>query len=148
MKPRSPFLLVVILLILLFVIARFIFSIQNQEPLQVFPATINRDCAPWDGSAFTVSIPIEESIINVSIYQSPDIEFPVAFSFPDETMRDGIALLLLPAGFSEQLTGKVWFQRVDEKEPVQGRFRLASEKGKPFDGTFIAEWENQAVYCG
>jgi hypothetical protein len=72
----------------------------------------------------------------------------VTFSFPDETMRDGNALLLRPAGFPEQLTGRVWFPRVDEGKPVEGRFSLTSESGQQFDGKFIAEWENQAVYCG
>ena len=42
---------------LILVIAWFMYSSRNQDVAQVFPATIDRDCAPWDGSAFTVSIP-------------------------------------------------------------------------------------------
>ena len=88
------------------------------------------------------------AIIDISIYHSPDIKLPVTFSFPDERMRDGNALLLLPVGLPEELTGKVWFQRVGEGKPVEGRFSLKSERGEQFEGKFIAEWENQAVYCG
>lgn len=148
MKPRALFFLAILLLILVFGVTIFAFATPDQEPVQIFPATVNRDCAPWDGSAFKVSVPIEESVIEISIYQSPEISRPVTFLFPDETMRDGNALLLLPSGFPEQLTGKVWFPRVDEGESVEGRFRLTSETGEQFEGRFIAEWENQTVYCG
>jgi len=121
----------------------------TQEPLQIFPATVNRDCAPWDGSAFTVSIPMSDgAIIDISIYQSPDISLPVTFSFPDETMRDGNALLLLPAGLPEQLTGKVWFQHVEQGKPVEGWFSLTSKRGERFKGSFKAEWGDQMAFCG
>jgi hypothetical protein len=139
-------------LIFLFVIAAgsicFFSVMKNPTPLQLFPAVIKRDCAPWDGSAFTISMPFEESVINISIYRSPNIRLPVTFSIPDETVRDGNALLLRAAGFPEQLTGKVWFPYVDEGKTVEGRFSLTSESGQQFDGKFVAEWENQAVYCG
>ncbi len=120
----------------------------HQEPTPVFPATIRRDCAPWDGSAFTLSIPVEGSVLGISIYQSPDIKLPVTFSFPDETGRVGNALLVLPSGSSEPLTGKVSFQRVEQGSPVEGEFNLLSDTGEQFKGKFIAEWDNQPVYCG
>jgi hypothetical protein len=125
------------------------FTLQNRAALQVFPATVNRDCAPWDGTAFTVSIPMNNgATLDISIYRSPDIKLPISFSFPDETMRDGNALLLLTVGSPEPLTGRVWFQRVGPGQPIEGRFHLRSERGERFDGKFIAEWEKQAVYCG
>ena len=41
-------------------------STNNQENLTVLPATINRDCAPWDGAAFTMSIPYNSvSVITI-----------------------------------------------------------------------------------
>ncbi|HET9913353.1 MAG TPA: hypothetical protein VFQ13_15770 [Anaerolineales bacterium] len=124
-------------------------TLQNRESLQVFPATVNRACAPWDGTAFTVSIPLNNgAIMDISIYRSPDIKLPISFSFPDETMRDGNALLLLPFGLPEPLAGRVWFQRVEPGQPIEGRFHLRSERGEWFDGKFLAEWEQQIVYCG
>ena len=122
---------------------------ETRTASQVFPAIVNRDCAPWDGSAFTMSIPLPDaSNIAISIYQSPDIQFPKSFSFPDESMTQGNALLLPPAGLPEQLTGEVWFPRVAAGKPVEGRFRFRSESGMEFEGRFVAEWGDEIVYCG
>jgi hypothetical protein len=122
---------------------------ETQTQPQVFPAVVNRDCAPWDGSAFTVSIPLpNRSSTAISIYQSPDIQFPASFSFPDESMSQGHALLLLPVGSPEQLTGTVWFQRVEQGTPVEGRFQFRSEAGVQIEGRFIAEWGDEIIYCG
>jgi len=88
------------------------------------------------------------SSIAISIYRSPDIQRPVRFSFPDESLREGNALLLLPVGSPEPLTGEAWFQRVGEGMPVEGRFRFRSEAGMEFEGRFVAEWGNEIVYCG
>ena len=122
---------------------------ETRAPVQVFPATVDRDCAPWDGGAFAVSIPLSDgTTLYISIYQSPDIKLPSSFSFPDESMREGHALLLLPVGSPEQLAGKVWFQRVEEGTPVEGRFQLRSEAGAQIEGRFVAEWGDKIVYCG
>jgi hypothetical protein len=128
----------------------WLFSIlKNEGPTPLYPATIDRDCAPWDGIAFTASIPWNHAAtLYVSIYQSPEITHPVTFSFPDETMRIGNAYLLLPDGSPEQLTGKVFFERVHAGESVEGRFDLISASGEKFKGTFRAEWGNLAAYCG
>jgi hypothetical protein len=148
MKSRVSFYVAIGLLILLLGISWFTFSTRNQQPAQTYPATINRDCAPWDGSAFTVSIPIEESVINISIYQSPDIGLPVTFSFPDNAGNVGSAFLLLPNDMPEPLRGSVAFPRVEQGSPVQGNFDLVTDKGQHLKGKFKAEWENMTVYCG
>jgi hypothetical protein len=128
----------------------WLFSIlKNEGPSPLYPATIDGDCAPWDGAAFTVSIPRDQAaILNISIYQSPEIIHPVTFSFPDETMRIGSAYLLRPDGSPEQLTGKVFFAGVHTGQTVEGRFELTSTRGEKFMGTFRAEWGSQMAYCG
>jgi hypothetical protein len=127
----------------------FFYRDKPRTPLQVFPAVIHRDCAPWDGSAFTVLVPLHDgSSLAISIYRSPEIKLPSSFSFPDESMRVGNALLLSSTGSPEQLTGKVWFQHVDQGVPVEGRFRLQSETGTQFEGRFVAEWGDEMIYCG
>ena len=127
----------------------FLYRGETQWSSQVYPAVINRDCAPWDGSAFTVSIPLHDGVsIAISIYRPPEIKVPAIFSFPDESMRDGNALLLPPVGSPKQLTGKLWFQRVEQGISVEARFQLQSETGAQFEGRFIAEWGNQVIYCG
>jgi hypothetical protein len=149
MKSRAQFFIVVGLLTLLFGITWFTFSTRNQDPLQVFPATINRDCAPWDGSAFTVSIPYDStSTIMISIWQSSDIRLPITFSFPDETGQIGLAYILPELDPLQQLSGKVRFRRVDGENPVNGEFNLFTEAGQEFKGRFEAEWGDEIVMCG
>lgn len=148
MKPQTSLSLLIVLVIFVLGGIWLIRNQQDQEPTQVFPATIQRDCAPWDGSAFTVSVPLEQSAIRISIYRSPDIGLPVTFSFPDETMREGSASLLTPTGMPDPLTGTVRFQRVDVGKPVEGRFSLRSESGESFTGRFVAEWRNEIILCG
>lgn len=137
------------LLMLILGAAWFIFSARNQAAIQAFPATIYRDCAPLDGPAFTLSIPYDAgSIIYISIWQSPDIKLPVTFSFPDDTGGVGNAAFLLRFSYSVNLTGKVFFWRVEQGSPVVGKFDLVTEAGQQLEGKFEAEWENQPVYCG
>ena len=137
------------LVILVFGIAWYTFSTRNQAATPVFPATINRDCAPWDGAAFTVSIPVDNGTnIDISIWQSPDIKLPVTFSFPDETGQVGNAVDRSLSGEYEQLSGKVSFSRVVEGSPVEGDFTFTSERGEQFKGQFKAEWEDEIVMCG
>ena len=122
MKPRTQFLIAIGLIILVLGITWYSFSTRNQVSEEIFPATINRDCAPWDGAAFTVSVPMDGEDINISIWQSPDISLPVTFSFPDETGQVGNASLQFQVGLSQPLSGEVFFWRADAESPVEGRF--------------------------
>ena len=149
MKSRTQFFIVIGLVILVFGIAWYTFSTRNQAAISVFPATINRDCAPWDGSAFTVSVPMKDgAIIYISIWQSPDISLPVTFSFPDETGQIGFAYILPELDPLQQLSGEVSFRRVEEGNPVEGEFDFTTESGRRFNGKFKAEWGNVAAMCG
>ncbi|HJS18433.1 MAG TPA: hypothetical protein VJ785_06780 [Anaerolineales bacterium] len=147
MTSRNLFLIAIAILLL--IAAVFIYHERVQEPLQTFPAVVDRDCAPWDGSAFTVSIADETGlVIYVSIWQSPDLKFPSTFAFPDETGQTGIAYILPELDPLEQLSGRVTFQRVEQGTPVEGEFELSTETGQRFSGKFLAEWGNEIVYCG
>lgn len=149
MKLRtSPFLLFCLLVLALGGIL-FYYSVPDQKPGQTFPATVNRDCAPSDGAAFTVRVPVSGGeIINISIWQAPEIRFRKTFTFPDGTGQVGNVLLIPPAGMPESLTGEAWFEGVSAGEVLEGGFRLKSESGGRFEGQFIAEWGNEVVYCG
>ena len=143
------FLIVLGLILLILGVIWLRYSTQNQEPAQIFSATINRDCAPWDGAAFTVSVPMEDgSNIQISVWQSPEIRHQVTFSFPDETGQVGFAYIPTNSDVFQALSGEVSFQRVEEGAPVVGEFNLTTESGKQFEGRFNAEWGNQVVYCG
>ncbi|MEP7137104.1 MAG: hypothetical protein ABI904_19420 [Chloroflexota bacterium] len=147
MKNRTSLFIAIGLLIL--GTSLFTFFNQKQPPTQVFAATVNRDCAPWDGSAFRVRIQLQGGdVIDVGIWQAPDIKFSKTFSFPDNTGQVGNASLIDPAGSYEQLTGEVWFDSVSEGQTVAGGFRLKGERGEVFEGRFAAEWEGQIAMCG
>ncbi len=149
MKSRTQFLTISALVILVLGITWFSFSTRDRSPKQTFPATINRDCAPWDGAAFTVTIPMEAgAIVDISIWQSPDIKFPVTFSFPDDTGQIGNAVYRSASGEYEQLSGKVFLSRVNRDNSVEGEFDLKNESGKSFKGSFIAEWGSEIIMCG
>ena len=147
MAPRNQLLLIVAVLALFLGIALLTFLRWDEEPAQVYPATIDRDCAPWDGAAFTVSIPLDNGGIRISIYRSPELRLPATFTFPDETLMEGNASLLLPIAMPEPLNGRVSFLRVEHGIPVEGAFDLVTQSGREFKGKFQAEWGNQVVYC-
>jgi hypothetical protein len=140
MKFRTQFFITVALLIL---------GMAWLTYATIFPSTINRDCAPWDGAAFTLSISMEDgTVIYVSIWQSPDIKLPVIFSIPDETGQIGVAYILPEPDTFHELSGEVSFRRVEVGIPVEGVFDLETESGEQFKGKFKAEWGNEVVYCG
>jgi hypothetical protein len=149
MKSRTQFFTVISLLILLFGITWFTFTKRDQARGEIFPATVNRDCAPWDGSAFTVSIPLNNgTIIYISIWQSPSFNFPKKFSFPDNSGQVGNASLRSASDEYQQLSGTVSFRYVAEGSPVEGTFELVTEAGQRFEGQFKAEWGDQMALCG
>ena len=149
MKSRTRLLTLVTLVILILGITWLSFSTRNQEPAQTFPATVNRDCAPWDGAAFTISIPYNSTtIIQISIWQAPDIKLPSSFVIPDDAKQIGYAYIQPESGPVIQLNGDVSFQRVEVDTPVEGRFSFTSERGGQFEGEFKAEWGTQVIMCG
>lgn len=147
LKSRTLFFIVLGLLIL--GIGWYTFSARNQAPAQIFPATVNRDCAPWDGSAFRVLVQMEAgAVINISIWQAPDIKFSKTFIFPEDTGQIGNVSLVLANGEYESLSGEVRLEGVSEGKPFAGRFNLKSERGGMYVGQFEAEWDNQIALCG
>lgn len=149
MKSRAPLFVLFVLVLLALGGIFFFYSQPDQEPAQVFPATVNRDCAPWDGGAFTIAIQYDAvTTITVSIWKSPDIKLPSTFELPDDEGQVGNASLLTETGPYVQLSGEVFFQSVSMEKPLEGRFSFKSERGEVYEGQFIAEWGNLVVYCG
>ena len=149
MKPRTQFLIVLGMLMLILGIAWLTYPGRRLQPKPILSATIHRDCAPWDGAAFSVSIPMENgTVVEISIWKSPDIKFPVHYSFPDRTSTVGNAVLLASTGEVQQLSGDVRFSGVEEGQAVEGEFRLQSESGKLIEGNFSAEWGDLVASCG
>jgi hypothetical protein len=147
MKSKALFVIAVILLFL--GISLFVIYKPNQENRNTYPATVYRDCAPWDGAAFTVQIPLGRGdVIDISIWKSPEIQIPITFTFPDDTGQTGNAILSHHVGQLDALSGTVRFQSVVEGQPVRGSFNLHNESGEIFEGSFEAEWDDQFFLCG
>jgi hypothetical protein len=146
MKTNSRFFAALVLTALLAGIALFLFSAQDHGSVRVLRAAASRDCAPWDGPAFTVSIHAElGSAIQVSIWQSPQILRAAAFSFPGE---QGTAMYHPKFGSPQPLSGRVTFRRVEPDLPITGELDLRSADGRQFQGIFEAFWTDAIVACG
>ena len=118
----------------------------NDHP---YLAVVQTDCAPWDGAAFTLSIPFDTGrLVRVSIYQSPHLQHRVTFSFPDPTGRVGEASFHPEFGPVAALKGTVTFQAVQEGIPFQGEFDLQSTDGMHLRGHFDATWVDRQALCG
>ena len=146
---KSQKILFLALGLLILVVALFAFLSRDRAAVQSFPATVHRDCAPWDGAAFTIQVPLQDGdSIHISIWQSPDIVFPKTFSFPDDTGQIGNAILIHALGLPDTLSGEVTLQRVQAGIPIEGRFSLGSAGGGQFEAQFRAEWDEEVVMCG
>ena len=148
-KPRvALYLLIasaVVVLIGMFIL-RFV---SKSEPMQVFPATVMGDCAPWDGPAFTVSIQYDPGrTIIISIWKSPDIPHRTTYLFPDDSGQMGNAYLAPALNSYAPMEGKIILHKVSVDTPIEGWFRLKSERGELFEGAFKADWEDTMILCG
>ena len=121
----------------------------SPQPTSVLPATINRDCGPADGPAFTIAIPWDGGgQVVISIWQAPELGGRSRFSLTDPTDQTGSATLFTGADALEPLSGTVTFEGVNVNKPVDGAIRLVSASGALFEGQFRAEWGTAVAYCG
>jgi len=63
-------------------------------------------------------------------------------------MTVGNAVLTLPFGPAAPVRGNVRLQRVEQECLVEDRFDLVTEAGEQLKGEFVAEWEDDIIYCG
>lgn len=125
----------------------FFYSLKPET--QVFHATVDRDCAPWDGPAFTIAVQYDATtVIYISIWKAPDIKLPSRYILTGNDGQTGYAYILPEVGPFEQLSGNVFLQSVSMDKPIEGRFSLKSEGGGQFDGRFVAEWKSEMMLCG
>ena len=121
-------------------------------------ATIQGDCAPWDGAAFRVTIPAatlgtqkDSASIGIAIWKSPHIASRTTFRFADGTSPvpdSGAAVLWSKGGQAERLRGSVTFDSVSSDAPVDGAFELTSKSGSRFAAQFHATWLKVRMFCG
>lgn len=139
MKSQIPVYALACTLVLAVILWIF-FRTPTAENDTVFEASVNRDCAPWDGMAYTINIPDQAgSMIEVFIWQPPDFQFPVTYSFPDSSGRVGVVIHQSTLGSVQQLSGTITLQPFNIGSPLLGRFNFKSSDRKQFTGNFKAE---------
>lgn len=143
-----------LLLVSLWIVEKRI-NARPQAAGDIFNAEISRACAPWDGPAFSVSIPtlagaqeIKPPLIHVSIWHAPNWKGRRRFVFPDQTGKNGGVFLRPRVGSMQELQGHVAFKSVKVDEVVEGEFDLQSPTGNRFRGKFRAKWTGQIQRCG
>ena len=121
-------------------------------------ATIQGDCAPWDGAAFRVNVPAatlgvraESAFVSVSIWKAPHIATRTTFNFANGSSAipdSGAAVLWSKGGQAESLRGWVTFESVSGDSPVDGSFELTAKSGARFAASFHATWLTTRMFCG
>jgi hypothetical protein len=110
------------------------------------------DCAPWDGPAFRVVVPLPrrnaaaETSLWFSIWEPAAFRAPRTFVFPRDAGR-GSVLLQSGADSSSLLHGTLRIERAVPDTPVRGRFDLSSRGGGTYRGTFTAPWQPRQGVC-
>lgn len=139
-------------------------SVTNFEKERTeLSATVEHDCAPWDGAAFGLWIPAArfggnpDSWIYLRIWQDPD-KSKTSFVFSDKTGKIGNVryylalkspqLIVWEKQPHQELKGQVRFIRINESESVLGEFDFLSEKSIHLKGNFEARWINKMALCG
>jgi hypothetical protein len=123
-------------------------------PAKTLPATVRTDCAPWDGPAFTITVPLARrsaeppTMLTIAIWKPADGHTPLSFVFPRDGSQGSVTLQPRP-GVAGLLTGQVRFRSVLASHPVEGSFDLISPGGQIVRGRFRALWErSQRTLCG
>jgi len=121
----------------------------------MFYGEVSRDCAPWDGAAFSVSIQpvaglkkMDFPLIHVSVWQAPGLRGAAHFAFPDSTEKIGAAFIQPRSGSVTPLSGTVSFKRVMPNETTEGQFDFVDPNGRRYSGKFTATWNGKMVMCG
>ena len=124
-----------------------------QEP-RLSPAIAWRDCAPWDGPAFTVAVGREGATsvdparpwLRISIWQEAGTRHGVTYRFPDTTQKLG-AVEYGGTAFPS-VNGTVTFPSAVSEEVVAGSFDFMTPDGRHLAGRFRGGWRPVAALCG
>lgn len=119
---------------------------QGAQQPEVRKGTVQLDCAPWDGEAFMISLPLPNGSgplkprVIVSFWIAPDVPGPKTFVF-DANQRLGAASWWHSGhADADALFGSVRVQGVKVGSNVVGDLDLQTQDGTTFKFTFEAHW--------
>ena len=133
---------------------------EIQEDASKHKATIYFSAAPWDGPAYAIEIPLEQTndatqpVIRVNIWGNPEFSKPTTFHFSGKedpgggsSKGSGRASFqsILNKSWPENLAGTILFETLQPGHPVSATYDLATSNGKRFRGSFEATWGNQPI---
>ena len=124
------------------------------DPGQQTGGVVFKGCAPWDGAAVRISLPLDPRhaypLISVGIWRD---DLPQSFAF-DENVNHGssesgkgvVSYCPREAACEPVKTARFTFD--DSREGVTGTYEATLSGGNTVQGSFTAEWEERIVLCG
>jgi len=117
----------------------------------VATARIARTCAPWDGAAFTVSVPATDgastAALQLSVWSSPQFDGERTVVFAEGDDRTGVAMYAETADRSTPLTGEATFRQAGDGS-IEGALRLKAADGRRFERRFRGRLDPATAMCG
>lgn len=124
------------------------------RPEAVATAQIARTCAPWDGAAFTVSVPLGNDAdpaalpaLQLSVWSSPQFDGERKIVFAEGDDRTGAASYAETVERATPLTGEATFRQAADGS-IEGTLRLKAADGRRFERRFRGRLGDRAVMCG
>jgi hypothetical protein len=121
------------------------------RPEAVATARIARSCAPWDGAAFTVSVPAADgastAALQLSVWSSPQFDGERKVVFAEGDDRTGVAMYAETADHAVPLTGEATFRQAADGS-IEGTLHLKAADGRRFERRFRGRLDGGAVMCG
>ncbi len=124
-------------------------------------ATIYYSAAPWDGAAYAIEIPLEQTkdasqpFIRVNIWGNPEFAAPKTLSFsgkedpgggPGKGIGRASYQAILNKSGPEKLAGSISFISLQKDQPASGSYDFETVDGKrKFKGNFQAAWGNKPL---
>lgn len=125
----------------------------SMRPETIAAAHIARTCAPWDGAAFSVSVPVGHGVdpaalpaLQLSVWSSPQFDGERTVVFADGDDRAGLAFHVETPERTTPLTGEVTFRQAADGG-IEGTLRLKDADGRRFERRFRGRLDGGAVMC-
>ncbi len=115
--------------------------------------TIQGDCAPWDGAALAVALPMDSlgagAQLLFSVWKSDHEAAEHRWFIGSEGESDGVGrLCATPNRCVNVRSGWVEFNDIRVGDNTEGGYRLSLEDGRLLVGRFLARWIERRVLCG